>query len=210
MELIKHLSWRYATKKFDATKKVSEESIELLEEAIRLSASSYGFQPYKVMIISQDELRQQLRPLTWDQSQVVDASHLFVFCSQLEFTDEQVDEYITRKSETQGIPLDKLGGYADFMKTKLKEKSPEIMKHWTAKQTYLALGNLLAACAELKIDTCPMEGFEAAAYDKILGLKDKGLTTTVLMAVGYRSEKDKNQHLTKVRKNKGQLFGRFL
>ena len=206
MQLLKSLEWRYATKKFDATKKVSEENIEKLKEAIQLSASSYGFQPYKVLIIENAELREKLKPISWGQTQITDSSHLFVLCSTLEFTDEMVDGYVKHKSEVQGIPLDKLGGYGDFMKGKMAEKSPEVMKHWTAKQTYLALGNLLAACGELEIDSCPLEGFEAEAYDKVLGLTEKGLTATVLTAVGYRSEEDTNQSLPKVRKSKEDLF----
>ena len=206
MKLIDSLQWRYATKKFDATKKVSQEHIGKLQEVLQLSASSYGFQPYKVLIIEDKDLREKLKPISWDQTQITDSSHLFVLCSYLEFTPEMVDDYLKHKSEVQGIPLEKLDFYSKFMKEKMEEKSPEVMKHWTAKQTYLALGNLLAACGELQIDSCPLEGFEAKAYDELLGLTEKGLTTTVLTAIGYRSKDDDNQGLPKVRKNKEDLF----
>ncbi len=107
MKLIESLKWRYATKKFDAEKKVSDENIKLLEESIRLSASSYGVQPFKVLIITNQELRKELQPHSWGQSQIVDASHLFVFCSQLNFTDQQVDEYLALKSKIQKISINK-------------------------------------------------------------------------------------------------------
>lgn len=206
MQLLSNLQWRYATKKFDTTKKVSSENIEKLKEAIQLSPSSYGFQPYKILVIENEALREKLKPVSWGQSQITDSSHLFVFCSFLEFPDKLVDEYVKHKSDVQGIPLEKLSGYGDFMKGKMKEKSPETMKHWTAKQSYLALGNLLTACAELQIDSCPIEGFEATDYDKILGLTEKGLTATVLTAIGYRSEEDSNQILPKVRRSNEDLF----
>ncbi len=209
MELIKNLNWRYATKKFDATKKVSEENIELMKEAIRLSASSYGLQPYKVLIITNDEIRKQLQPHSWGQSQIVDSSHLFVFCSQLDLTEENVDDYIQLKSDSQNIPVENLGGYGDFMKTKMKEKSKEEIGYWTAKQAYIALGNLFVACAELGIDSCPIEGFEPPKYDEILGLNAKGLTAAVVMAVGYRSEEDANAKMPKFRKTKKDLFERI-
>ena len=206
MQILNSLQWRYATKKFDATRKVSNENIEKLKEAVRLSPSSYGFQPYKILIIENDALREKLKPVSWGQTQITDSSHLFVFCSFLEFPNELVDEYVKHKSEVQGIPLEKLSGYGDFMKGKMAEKSSEVMKHWTAKQSYLALGNLLTACGELQIDSCPIEGFEANDYDEILGLTEKGLTATVVTAIGYRSKEDSNQSLPKVRKGNEDLF----
>jgi len=206
MELIKNLHWRYATKKFDATKKVSEENIELMKESIRLSASSYGLQPYKILVITNDEVRKQLQPHSWGQSQIVDSSHLFVFCSQLDLTEENVDNYLKLKSDNQNIPLENLSGYGDFMKMKMKEKSKEEIGYWTAKQAYIALGSLFVACAELDVDSCPIEGFVPSEYDKILGLRNQGLTAAVVMAVGYRSEEDTNAKMPKFRKSKEDLF----
>ena len=206
MQLIKSLNWRYATKKFDNTKKVNDADISLLEEATRLSASSYGFQPYTILKIEDSEIRKQLQPLSWNQTQIVDASHLYVFCSFLDFTDDMVDEYVKHKAITQGIPFEKLEGYKGFMKGKLKEKSKEEITHWTAKQTYIALANMLAACGELKIDSCPIEGFETEGYDKLLGLNEKGLTATVVMAVGYHDDNDPNFNKVKVRKTNEELI----
>ena len=206
MQLIKSLNWRYATKKFDNTKKVNDADITLLEEATRLSASSYGFQPYTILKIEDSEIRKQLQSLSWNQTQIVDASHLYVFCSFLDFTEDMVDKYIQKKAIIQDIPFEKLEGYQGFVKEKLKEKSNGLMPDWTAKQTYIALANMLAACGELKIDSCPIEGFDPDGYDNLLGLKEKGLSATVVMAIGYHTDDDHNFNKEKVRKSKEELF----
>ncbi len=206
MQLLESLNWRYATKKFDNSKKIKDEDIKRIEEAIRLSASSYGFQPYTILRIENPQVCKQLQSISWNQSQILDASHLYVFCNYLEFTEEMIEEYVQRKSNMQNIPLDKLDGYKQFMKGKLKEKSKDEIPHWTAKQTYIALGNMLAACGELKIDSCPIEGFEPQEYDKVLGLNEKGLTATVVVAIGYHAEDDHNYNMKKVRKSINTLF----
>lgn len=206
MELLKQLEWRYATKKFDTRKKVSQEHIDLLKKAIQLSVSSYGLQLYKVLIIENKEVRQSLKPASWNQSQVSDASHLFVFCNHTDTKPEDIDGFIRLTAEVRDIPLEKLQGYGSFVNEKLREKSPEERHYWLKCQTYIALANLLTACAELKIDACPMEGFDAEQYNTILELKEKGLNASVMVAVGYRSDEDKTQHLPKVRKPSELLF----
>ena len=206
MNLIENLKWRYATKKFDATKKVSKKDISTLKEAIQLSASSYGLQAYKVLIIEDAAIRQQLLPASWHQPQITDASQLILFCNYTAVTPEYVDQCMALKSTVQNIPLEALKEFADSIKGGLGNMSSEEIKIWTAKQTYIALGNLLAACGELKIDACPMEGFEADKYDAILGLAEKGLTSAVAAAIGYRSEEDQMQFAPKVRKAVGDLF----
>jgi len=206
MHLIEDLQWRYATKKYDASKKVSQENIDRIKEAIQLSASSYGLQPYKVLEIKDPELREDLKPIAWNQSQITDASHLFVFCNYLNVSEENVAHMLQLNSEINGVDLEQLAGYGDFMNTKMKEKSESEMQNWTAKQTYIALGNALEACAELKIDSTPMEGFEADALNEKLGLKEQGLNAAVLLAVGYRHEEDATQHGKKVRKSIDTLF----
>ncbi len=203
---IDSLNWRYATKKFDNTKKVSQEDLNSLLEATTLSASSFGLQPYKIFVVENEEIRSKLKPHAWDQSQITDASHLIVLANQNSFGEELVEEYVDNVSETRGIPAEGLQGYADFMKSKLVPLSEDAKAVWTAKQTYIALGNLLSAAAVLKIDSCPMEGFDAAKFNDILGLTDKGLNTAVLVAVGYRSEEDETQHYKKVRKSKENLI----
>ncbi|NVN19123.1 NAD(P)H-dependent oxidoreductase [Muricauda sp. HICW] len=204
--VIEHRTWRYATKKFDATKKVSDEDLETLIEATRLSASSYGLQPYHILVISNQETKEQLKPASWNQSQITDASHIIVFANATDFGEELVDDYVANVSQTRNIPEEGLRGYADFMKSKLIDLPLETKDSWTAKQAYIAFGNLMQAAAELKIDTCPMEGFESEKYNEILGLEDKNLNAAVVLAIGYRSEKDETQHYAKVRKSTEELF----
>lgn len=204
--LLRSLKWRYATKKFDPTKKVSPEDLHTLMKCIQLAASSYGLQPYKVLNIEDVDLRAKMQVASWGQSQVVDAAQVLVFCAYNEITSEMVDDFVALKAATQGVPLEKLVGYGDFMKSRIKDKTPEEILNWNAKQIYIALGNLLATCGELSIDACPMEGFEPEKYDEIFGLKAKGLTAVVVCPIGYRSEKDATQHLPKVRKPLTELF----
>lgn len=206
MELLTHLQWRYATKKFDTTKKVSSDDLEKLKEAIQLSVSSYGLQLYKVLIIENAAIREQLKSVSWNQSQITDASHLFVFCNYTDVSSEAIDDFIKQTAETRNIDLEKLKGYGDFIKTKLAEKSEEEKSSWLQSQTYLALGNLLNACAELKIDACPMEGFVPDAYNKILGLDKQGLNAAVIAPIGFRHIEDHTIGLKKVRKPMEQLF----
>ncbi|MEM9821759.1 MAG: NAD(P)H-dependent oxidoreductase [Bacteroidota bacterium] len=206
MELIKNLNWRYATKQFDPTKKVSESDLENIKEAIRLSASSYGLQAYKVLIVEDQALREKLKPAAWGQSQITDASHLLVFCSYQDVKGEDVEELFDLKAEAYGKDKSDFEGYINFIKGKTTEMSAEQKGLWNARQTYIALGNLLAACAELKIDACPMEGFDSQAFGELLNLEEQGLNATVLATIGYRSTEDQTQHLPKVRKSKARLF----
>ena len=203
---IENLKWRYATKKFDVTKKVSQEDLDSLLEALSLSASSYGLQPYQVLVVEDMEVREKLRPVAWGQAQITDASHLIILANQSTFGNELVDDYVKNVSTTRDIPFKDLEGYAEFMKSKLVSLSESAKATWTMSQTYIALGNLLSAAADLKIDSCPMEGFESAEFNNILGLNEKGLNAAVLVAIGYRSEEDKTQHNKKVRKSKTDLI----
>ena len=206
MDIIEGLNWRYATKRFDASKKVKPEDLEVIKEAIRLSASSYGLQLYTVLVIEDQKIRERLKAASWGQSQITDASHLFVFCNYTDVTDENIDNYIDLKAETQGLDKEGLEDYGNMMKGSMAGLSEAQKSIWTAKQTYIALGNLLATCSMLKIDACPMEGFEPAKYNEILGLTEKGLNAAVIATIGYRSEEDKTQHLKKVRKPSEVLF----
>ncbi len=203
---IEHQNWRYATKKFNSEKKISESDFEILKDAIQLSSSSYGLQPYKVLIIENEEIRKQLQPASWGQSQIVDASHLLVFANITSIDENYINNYVENMASTRNIPVESVQGYADFMIGKITTLTPEQQAIWTAKQTYLALGNLLNAAAELKIDVTPMEGFEPEVYNEILGLKEKGLHASLVATVGYRHEDDATQHYIKVRKPKSELF----
>jgi nitroreductase len=199
-------NWRYATKKFDATKKISAEDLNTLKEAIRLSSSSYGLQPYKVIIVENPELRAKLQPASWGQSQIVDASHLFVFANDTNLGEEAIDTFLNTISVTRETPMEALSGYGDFMKSKIATLEPAIKNVWTSKQTYLALGNLLNAAAELKIDVTPMEGFDPAQVNEILGLDKLNLNASLIATVGYRHEEDATQFYKKVRKSQEDLF----
>jgi nitroreductase len=203
---IENQNWRYATKKFDASKKVSTEDLEILKEAIRLSPSSYGLQPYKVLIIENAEIREQLKPVAWGQNQITDASQLIVFANKTQFGDAEIDSFIESISQVRGIPVESISGYGDFMKSKITPLEDEIKNTWTSKQTYLALANLISAAAELRIDVTPMEGFEPEAFNEILGLKEKGLNASVIAAIGYRHDDDLTQLYKKVRKTNEELF----
>lgn len=204
--ILKNANWRYATKKFDPAKKVSEEDLQVLKEAIRLSASSYGLQPYQVLIVNNPETRAQLQPAAWGQSQITEASHLFIFANTTNIGDTEIDAYMKNMAETRGLTLESLQGYADFMKSKISTLPTEQKNAWTSKQTYIALGNLLNAAAELKIDATPMEGFEAGKVNEILGLDQLGLNASVMAAIGYRHQEDATQHYAKVRKSNDELF----
>ena len=203
---IENQNWRYATKKFNSEKKISNSDLEILKEAIQLSSSSYGLQPYKVLIIENEEIRKQLQPASWGQSQITDASHLFVFASVTNVDAEYITRYAENMAKTRNIPFDSVKGYADFMIGNITTLTPEKQIIWAQKQAYLALGNLLNAAAELKIDVTPMEGFLPEQYNEILGLKEKGLHATLVATIGYRHEEDETQHYAKVRKPITELF----
>lgn len=203
---IDNQKWRYATKKFDASKKISETDLEILKEAIQLSSSSYGLQPYKVFIIQNPETRAQLQPLAWNQSQITDASHVFIFANNTNFGETEIDAYVQNLAQTREIPVESVQGYADFMKMKINELQSDAKNNWTSKQTYLALGNLLNAAAELKIDVTPMEGFEPEKVNELLGFNVLGLNASLIATIGYRHEEDATQFYKKVRKSKEELF----
>ena len=203
---LESLNWRYATKRFDAAKKISDADLNTLKEAVRLSASSYGLQPYKVVIVENPELREKLKAAAYGQTQITDASHLFIFASDVALDAASVDQYIANISKTRGVPVDALGGFSDMMKNVVGNLSGDAKNTWTAKQTYIALGTLLAAAADLKIDATPMEGFNPAAFNEILGFDKLGLNASVIATVGYRHTEDDTQHYKKVRKSHEELF----
>lgn len=204
--MIENLKWRYATKKFDTEKKVSDEEIAVLKEAINLTPSSYGLQPYKVLDVQNAELREKLKVASFGQSQVTDASHLFVFVANDDLTDAHIDAFIELTAKTQQISPDGLKGYGDFMKGVFGSRTPEQKHQWAARQSYIALGTLVNVAAEMGLDVSSMEGFDPAQYDEILQLKGTGYSTVVIAAIGYRSASDEAQFRAKVRKPIDQVF----
>ncbi|QYA25550.1 NAD(P)H-dependent oxidoreductase [Gramella sp. MT6] len=200
------LNWRYATKKFNSEKEISETDLNTLLESIQLTASSYGLQPYEVIVVKDQKTREQLKAVAWNQNQVTDASCVLVFANLKSVSEAYVNTYLDNIAETRNMSRDDLKGMEDMIKNTTLQLPADKQNTWAAKQAYIALGNLLSAAANLKIDTCPMEGFDAEKFDEILGLADKNLTTAVIAPIGYRSEEDQYQHLSKVRKSKSDLI----
>jgi nitroreductase len=198
--LLHSLHWRYATKKFDPTRKLSEGDWNTLAESLRLSASSYGLQPWKFIVVQDPSIRASLQPASWGQSQVVDASHYIVFTSRTTVDTSYIESHIQNVASTRGLDPKTLDGYKNFMIQKIvHEKTPNEIIHWTQRQAYIAMGSLLQSAALLQIDACPIEGIEPAQYDKILGLQHTPYRTVATVALGYRHDKDKNQFMSKVR-----------
>lgn len=205
-DIVKKLNWRYATKKFDANKKVSDHDFELIKDALRLTPTSYGLQAFKFIIVESPVLREQLVEASFGQRQVAESSHLIVLCSYDKIDDSDVDTYMKLVAQIRHIPVEKLEGFGNMIKGTTKARTEEEIRVWTAKQTYIALGQMLTTCAHLEIDALPMEGFSPDEYDKILGLSEKDLTATLVCPVGYRHHEDRAQHNKKVRKSKDDLF----
>ena len=198
--MLHKLQWRYATKKFDTTREIEEEHITQLLKAMNLSASSYGLQPYTFVVVKNDELQQKLQDAAYGQAQVTEASHVVVIAAKTEINDEYIDSYIKNIAETRNQSIDELTGYADMMKNGIGSQEHSEQLTWSQRQCYIPLGTLLFAAADMKIDACPMEGFDADAFDELLELKEDGLHATVMITLGYRSVDDKYQHEKKVRK----------
>lgn len=200
MDILKKLAWRYATKKFDPAKKLDERQLERILRATQLSASSYGLQPYKVIVVEDAAVREKLRAVSNNQAQITDASHLIVFARYENLGEQHVERYIDNIASTRNVERSVLTGFEEMLKGRVNSLDEDMAATWTGKQVYLALGTLLTASAADGIDTCPMEGFNAAAYDEILGLKEKDLRTVVIAAVGFRAAEDGMQHAKKVRR----------
>jgi nitroreductase len=198
--LIQQLGWRYATKKFDPSKKISTTDWAVLEKALVLTASSYGLQPWKFIIVTDPALKTKLRAASWNQAQVEDCSHLVVITAQQDITEADLDRFIARTAEVRGVAIDSLAGYKGYMMGDLvKGPRHAFIKEWAARQTFIALGNLLTSAAVLGIDACPLEGLEPAKYDEILSLRASGYATISACPVGYRSDNDKYASAPKVR-----------
>jgi nitroreductase len=198
--LLQQLRWRYAVKKFDATKKIAPADWATLEEALVLSPSSYGVQPWKFVVITDPATKERLLPLSWNQQQVVDGSHVVVFCIKKPLKTEDIDAHIARIVEVRGVAPESLAKYRDMMVRDLIEGARSWkINEWAANQVFIALGNFMTAAAMLAIDTCPMEGFEPVKYDRELGLAKRGLAASVVCVAGYRAGDDKYAAHKKVR-----------
>lgn len=194
------LNWRYACKKFDSTKKIREADWNILAESLRLSASSYGLQPWKFIVVQDPEIRKQLLPLSWGQTPVTDSSHFVVITYKEKMDETHIDKFIAETAKIRGADKASLSGYKDMMMGDLvKGPRAQVINWWAQKQSYIAMGTLLTTAAMMEIDTLPMEGLDPAAYDKVLGLEGSGWKTVAAVACGYRSADDKYQFARKVR-----------
>lgn len=200
MNSIESLQWRYAVKKFDNNKTLTKEQIDTLKSAFNLTATSYGLQPIKLVVVKNKSIREKLVPPSWNQPQVLDASHLLIICIQKEYTSEEVTKYFNLVKEIRNTPDEITNSFKDFLTAEIDKKTPEELLIWNKNQAYLALGNLLTVCAIEQIDSCPMEGFIPEKYDEILGLDKHNLTSTLVLPVGFRADDCFMKDLKKVRK----------
>ena len=197
-QILDALQWRYATKIFDPARKIPDDTWAALEESLVLTPSSFGLQPWEFVVVKDAALREQLVPHSWNQRQVADASHLLVIAARTDIDAAWVDKFMGRIEDVRG-EVGAFGGFRDVIVGFLDNMTPEAGLQWAKLQTYIALGQFMTSAALLGIDTCPMEGFDAAKYDEILGLTARGLTASVLCPAGYRSAEDKYGLLPKVR-----------
>lgn len=200
MNIIDSLQWRYATKKFDASKSLSKDQINTLKKAFNLTATSYGLQPLKLLVVKNKEIQERLVPHSWNQQQVAQASHVLVICVNNSINQETIEEYFTRVKSIRNTPDEILNPFKEMLSGTINSMSNENLTTWATKQAYIALGNLLTVCAVEKIDACPMEGFIPEKYDEELGLAEKNLSSVLVLPVGFRAEDDYMKDLKKVRK----------
>ena len=200
MDIIESLQWRYATKKFEPSKAVSEDDLNVILQAGNLAATSYGLQPFQFIVVADAQTRQQLVAHSYNQPQVADASHVIVIAIRTDVDTAYIKQSAAMTEEMRGLEKGQLDGYAKQMIGAITSMDDDAKTAWAQKQAYIALANMMVACAELKIDSCPMEGFVAAQYDQLLDLESKNLHATVVLPVGYRADDDPQQELAKVRK----------
>jgi nitroreductase len=200
------LNWRYACKKFDPTKKISDLDWSTLKDSLVFTPTSYGLQLMKFLVVQDPELRQKLKAVSWNQSQVTDCSHYVVFLTRDSITEGDIKKFIDRIVEVRGVERATLEGYQNMMLGNLVKAPHPDPINWTKKQAYIAMGFLLETAALLKIDSVPMEGLDPVAYDKILNLGGTGWTTAMTVALGYRAQDDQYQHAKKVRFSEKDLI----
>lgn len=205
MDILKALNWRYATKEYDTTKKISDKDFDEIIEAMRLAPSSYGVQQWKFIVAKDVKLRQELRKAAYGQSPVTDASHIIVLAARTNFTEQDINELLQSIAQTRGLSIETLDPFKQMLLNHIKGKSAETLKHWNQRQVYIPLGFGLETAALKNIDATPMEGFNPKAMDAVLGLEKEGYTSTVLLALGYRSANDKAMHYKKFRFPKNRV-----
>lgn len=204
--IVSQLQWRYATKTFDSSKKIPADAWSALEDALVLTPSSFGLQPWKFLVLTDAALRESLVPHAWGQRQVAEASHLVVFCARTSVDESYVDAYLKDLATKRSIPVASLDGLRGMMLGSLGQLDAAAIQTWAAKQCYIALGNFMTAAALAGIDTCPMEGFVPAKFDEVLGLSAQGFASVVCCPAGYRSAEDKYSAYPKIRWEKSAVI----
>lgn len=206
MEAIQHLQWRYATKKYNGSQ-IDKDNLHTILESIRLTPTSLGMQPFKVLVIDNPELREKMLPIAHNQSQIKDASHLILFAANTQISEETVDTYMNNVATTRQMPVENLAGFKGMINGFVGSKNEAQITEWASRQCYIALGVAMATAASLKVDTTPMEGYKANEMDELFNLKAQGYASAVLLAVGHRDEEnDQLAKLAKVRKSAETLF----
>lgn len=204
--VVDSLRWRYAVKKFDSQRILEEDQVEMLKEAFILSASSYGLQPIRLMVIQNKDIQEHLVSHSYGQRQVADASHVLVLCIESKVDSDYIEGYFNRVQEVRGTPQEILDPFKQSLQKRFASMSETEIADWAKNQAYLALGKLLAVCAFAEIDSCPMEGFDKQGYDKVLDLASKGLEAVLVFPVGYRAGDDKFSTFKKVRRAKSETI----
>ena len=200
MNNIKALQWRYATKKFDSAKKLPNEKLEILKAAFNLTATSYGLQPLKMVMVSDKAIQSKLVEFSYNQKQVLTASHVLVICIEKKVDKKFIEGYFNRVQKIRSTPDDIIKPFKEFLIKDFNGKDAREIKDWAVNQAYLVLGTLLTVCATEEIDACPMEGFVPSKYEDLLGLAEKNLEPVLVLPVGYRADDDFFSELKKVRR----------
>jgi len=207
MALLENLKWRYATKKYDPTKKVAQEDVDKILEAARLAPTSSGMQQFRVIVITDQELKNKIVPIAMEQQIVADCSHLLVFAAWDRYTEERIDKIYNYTTDERGLPRGRFKSYTDRLRALYLTQTAEENFIHTARQAYIGLGLAIAQAAELKVDSTPMEGFIGEELDELLGLKSKGLKSVLLLPIGYRdAENDWLVNMKKVRNPKDNFI----
>lgn len=201
LDVIKKLQWRYAVKKFDPDQLLTQEKQQILEQAFNLTASSYGLQPIKLVVVQNKKLQQELVKHSYGQEQVGQASHVFIICIEKKIDKEFIHNYFNRVKQIRNTADEILEPFKGALVDNFSKKERQEVRVWATNQAYLALGTLLTVCAMEGIDSCPMEGFDPSAYDQLLGIEKDKLTSVLVLPVGYRAHDDMFASLKKVRKN---------
>ena len=206
MSLINQLNWRYATKRMNG-EKIPQQKVDAILEAIRLSASSYGLQPYTIFAIQNEEVRKNILPVAYNQPQIVEASHILVFAAWDKISQEQIDAFFKQMEEVRGATTESLAAYKAMIENTVNNQTGDATFNWTSRQAYIALGTGLIAAAEQEVDAAPLEGFDPSAVDEILGLKARNLRSVAILALGYRdTTTDQLGNAKKIRRDTNKLF----